>query len=159
MIHHHRISFAILIGIAGLATLPLAEAQQPDPDSPRYKAVVALSDFLTSEGDEPLKQFIDDRVSPSLVDSMGRDRLTSDLAKLRADFTGAQFPERGQRGRTVLTSDFPTTSRSRLNLSLIRRIALCVSDRSVAKTLPSLHPPLRNHRKKAWPRWSNWMKN
>ena len=78
----------VVVGMAVFMHLP-AGAQQPDPDSPRYKAVVALSDFLISKGDETLKEFVDDRVSPTLLDAIGRKSLTTALDELRSNFSGA----------------------------------------------------------------------
>ncbi len=43
MIHRCRI-LIIIAGMVGSLNLPIASAQQPDPNSPRYKGVVALSD-------------------------------------------------------------------------------------------------------------------
>ncbi len=82
---------AIVVGMVLVTHLPNAVAQQPNPDSPRYKAVVALSDFLTSTGDEALRRFVDDRVSPALIDSIGRDHLVIALDELRSNFSGAQM--------------------------------------------------------------------
>lgn len=82
---------AVLVGMALLSHLPIAGAQQPDPDSPRYKAVVALSDFLIGSGDDALKDFLDHRVSPTLLASIGRESLASALDELRADFSGARL--------------------------------------------------------------------
>ena len=90
MIDRCQIRIAVVV-MAVLANLPIAAAQSPDPDSPRYKAVVALSDFLISRGDEALKQFIDVRVSPALLGSIGRDSLASALDELRSGFSGAQM--------------------------------------------------------------------
>ena len=62
----------LIVVMAVLTNVSVAAAQQPNPDSPRYKAVVALSDFLTSTGDEALKRFVGDRVYVQLsVDGLG----------------------------------------------------------------------------------------
>ena len=89
MIHRCRI-VVVVVGIAGSAIMPLAGAQHPDPNSPRYKGVVALSEFLTSKGDVALKEFVADRVSRQLRDSMNHERLTDALDQLRSGFTGAR---------------------------------------------------------------------
>ena len=89
MIHRWRIAI-VAVGIAGSAIMPLARAQHPDPNSPRYKGVVALSEFLTSKGDVALKEFVADRVSRQLRDSMNHERLTDALDQLRSGFTGAR---------------------------------------------------------------------
>ena len=81
----------LLLALLGSSLAGLAHRQSPDPDSPRYKAVVALSDFLTNEGDQALKEFLDDRVSPTLLGSIGRESLASALDELRSDFSGAQL--------------------------------------------------------------------
>ncbi|MFB3111815.1 MAG: serine hydrolase domain-containing protein, partial [Gemmatimonadales bacterium] len=90
MIDRCQIRIAVVV-MAVLANLPIAAAHSPDPDSPRYKAVVALSDFLISTGDKALKDFVDERVSPTLLGSIGRDRLVSALDELRSGFSGAQM--------------------------------------------------------------------
>ena len=90
MIRRFRISITV-VGIAASAILPVAEAQQPDPKSPRWKGVVALSDFLTSQGDEALSQFVEHRVSRQLRDSIGRERLASVLNQLRSDFSDSEL--------------------------------------------------------------------
>ena len=90
MIHRCRILMAIA-GMVGSSNLPIADAQQPDPNSPRYKGVVALSDFLIGKGDEALKQFVNNRISPALSDSIGQERLASVLSQLRSDFTGSEL--------------------------------------------------------------------
>ena len=84
-----RIAVAF-VGTAIAALLPAADAQQPDPNSPRYKGVVALSDFLTSEGEGALKVFVDEKVSKKLLSSEGRERVSTELDQLRSTFAGAR---------------------------------------------------------------------
>ena len=46
--------------------------------------------MLASQGDEALKQFVDEKVSKKLLNSMGQERLWSELNQLRSKFAGAQ---------------------------------------------------------------------
>ncbi len=55
MIHYYRIAL-VLSAIGGWMSLSVAHAQQPDPNSPRYKGVIALRGFLASEGEDALKK-------------------------------------------------------------------------------------------------------
>jgi CubicO group peptidase (beta-lactamase class C family) len=80
----------LVVGIVASVILPNADAQRPDPNSPRYKGVIALSDFLASNGEEALRQFVNEKVSKELLSSMGQERLSSELTRLRSKFAGAR---------------------------------------------------------------------
>ena len=82
--------FCVLIFAATLSPGP-ALAQQPDPQSPRFKGMVALRDLLESNGDAALEAFITDRVAPSLRERYGDEHLHELLGDLRADFDKARF--------------------------------------------------------------------
>ena len=72
----------VLLCLTGFEPAP---AQQPDPDSPRYKGVVGLRGLLESSGDAALQAFLKDRIAPSLRDKYGNKQLKQMLADLRAD--------------------------------------------------------------------------
>lgn len=97
-----RAVFVTLLTI--LFALPAAAAQQqPDPDSPRYKGVVALDELISSEGDEAIAEFIENRIAASVRESMGDAKLAETLTAIRAEFAGAQV--RGGRPISPLSAE------------------------------------------------------
>jgi CubicO group peptidase (beta-lactamase class C family) len=84
----------LLLGVVGLCactSLRTARAQSPDPNSPRWKGVVALSEFLASKGSETLQEFVEEKVSPALRKDLGPKQLTESLEELRSGFQGAKL--------------------------------------------------------------------
>ena len=84
----------LLLGVVGLCactSLRTARAQSPDPNSRRWKGVVALSEFLASKGSESLQEFVQEKVSPALRKDLGRKQLTESLEELRSGFQGAKL--------------------------------------------------------------------
>ncbi|HSR52375.1 MAG TPA: serine hydrolase domain-containing protein, partial [Acidobacteriota bacterium] len=78
-----------------MITWPALGQRSPDPDSPRYKAALALDAMLSSEGGHSLSDFVDHQVSPLMVNREGRGELLSRLSELRRRF--AQMGLRGAR--------------------------------------------------------------
>ena len=76
-----------------------APAQQPDPNSPRYKGVMALQRLIESTGDAPLKTFLDERVAPKLRSAHTDQELLRMIRQVRSDFADAS----GQGARPVHT--------------------------------------------------------
>ncbi|MCZ6766063.1 MAG: hypothetical protein O7D32_03940, partial [bacterium] len=85
-----RMILIVVSGMIASLNLSTVQAQRPDPNSPRYKGVVALSDFLGSDGQEALKQFVNEKVSKELLGSLGQDRVSSELNELRSKFAGVR---------------------------------------------------------------------
>ena len=94
----HRTSRAtLMVAIAVALASPVLAQQRPDPNSPRYKGVVALDEFIQSEGDEAIQAFIENRIAASVRASMDDEQLAETLAAIRAEVHGAQM----QGGRPV----------------------------------------------------------
>lgn len=96
-----RTAFRVLLVACALG-ITLARAapsealqQRPDPNSPRYKGLVALGEFFNSEGDASLQAFLDERVAASVRESAGDEALLETLAAMRAEMAGAN--QRGAR--------------------------------------------------------------
>ncbi len=119
MIHYYRIAL-VLSAVGGWMSLSVVQAQQPDPNSPRFKGVVALSDFLTSQGDGALDQFVERRVSRQLRDSIGQERLASALDQLRAGFGGARQSGASPEGPFAAYIEFLI-----LCLTPVRKFGIC----------------------------------
>ncbi len=83
-----RIGLLVCVMI-GVTAIEPAGAQQPDPDSPRYKGVVGLRGLLESSGDAALAAFINDKIAPSLRKQYDDKQLKQMLAQLRQDLGGA----------------------------------------------------------------------
>ncbi|NKB87001.1 MAG: hypothetical protein GKS06_02100 [Acidobacteria bacterium] len=93
-------------------TSVVSAQQRPDPESPRFKGVVALQTFFGSEGDEALQTFVDDHVATTMRDELG-DELLNHLATLRETFAGQE--SRGARptgplGATMMYPDNKSVS-------------------------------------------------
>ena len=73
MKHLPRALLAVAVTVA--LTLPAIAQQRPDPDSPRYKGVVALGELIESEGDEAIAEFIEERIAASVRESMDDEEL------------------------------------------------------------------------------------
>lgn len=86
-----RYSHMVLIVLAMALAAEFAVAQQPDPDSPRWKGVVALRDFLSSSGDEALPHFVHTKVSAVLRDRHGVESLSDSLERLRTEYAGSEM--------------------------------------------------------------------
>lgn len=80
---------ALILSLAVAFTMPTLAQQQADPDSPRYKGVVALNEFMQSDGDEAIAVFIETRIAGSVRESMDDEMLAETLAAMRAEATGA----------------------------------------------------------------------
>ena len=83
-----RIALVVSVLVC-LAAIEPAGAQQPDPDSPRYKGVVGLRGLLESSGDAALGAFINDKIAPSLRKQYDDKQLKQMLAELRQDLAKA----------------------------------------------------------------------
>lgn len=100
----HRSCYRLLVILAILAAaLPLAAQQQPDPDSPRYKGVVALDGFLTADDAPSIDEFAAARIATSVRESMGDEPLAAALEGLRAATAGAEL--RGARPIAELAAE------------------------------------------------------
>lgn len=87
-----RMSRALIaIALIGLFALPVLAQQQPDPNSPRYKGVMALVEFLGSDGQDAVTVFIETRVATSVRLAMGDTALAAALTAMRAEAGGAQM--------------------------------------------------------------------
>jgi len=89
MKHLPRALLAVAVTVA--LTLPAIAQQRPDPDSPRYKGVVALGELIESEGDEAIAEFIEERIAASVRESMDDEELAETLAAIRAEAAGAEI--------------------------------------------------------------------
>ena len=88
-----RIRLAVVLAstllLALLAAPAVAEAQQrPDPESPRYKGLVLLTEFLASNGDEALTAFLQDHVAPAVQEEMTEKELLAKLDEMRKAVAG-----------------------------------------------------------------------
>ena len=81
------VGLVLVIGSAGLGH----GQQQPDPNSPRFLAVTALTEFIQSTGEEPIHQFIAEKMSPSVTAEVSESDLADMLRAVRSDFSGATF--------------------------------------------------------------------
>lgn len=95
-----------------------AEAQQrregqPDPDSPRYKGVLALQEFFADESDAAVQTFFDEKIAASYREEAGDEALLEMLGKLHNEFAGLEY--RGARpvGALSATIMFDTDMGSR----------------------------------------------
>ena len=84
------LSGAVLAMLLAAAT-PLRAQRSPDPDSPRWKGVVALRDFLGSRGAEAVDEFLRDKIAPSLRKQYGDEVLREELRQLRDDLSGTEL--------------------------------------------------------------------
>ncbi len=62
----------------------------PDPESPRYKGLVALSQFMRTTGEEDIESFISELVSRDLRSQHDAADLRRLLAGLREEFSGIE---------------------------------------------------------------------
>ena len=75
--------------LALLLAPAVAEAQQqPDPESPRYKGLVLLTEFLASTGDEALTAFLQNHIAPAVQEEMTAKELLAKLDDLRKAVAG-----------------------------------------------------------------------
>ena len=81
-------------------------AQSPDPESPRYKGVMALQEFLSSEGDEALTAFADDRIATAWREEIGDEHMFMMLTGLREEFAGLESRGARPTGRLAVTLMF-----------------------------------------------------
>ena len=87
----HRLSRAVLAAVlTALVTLPALAQQRPDPESPRYKGMVALGELIGSEGDDAIAEFIEARIAASVRESVGDEELADTLAAIRAEAAGGE---------------------------------------------------------------------
>jgi CubicO group peptidase (beta-lactamase class C family) len=75
--------------VAGSAAVPAQ--QSPDPDSPRWKGVMALQEFFRSEGDKELDRFLKKKIAPELRAKYKGDSLRDELRRLRSDLSGMEL--------------------------------------------------------------------
>jgi len=68
---------------------------QPDPDSPRYKGVVALREFFADESDAAVQTFFDEKIAASYREEAGDEALLEMLHGLHDEF--AALESRGAR--------------------------------------------------------------
>ncbi len=84
-----RAALAVLITVS---LVPVALAQrEADPNSPRFKAVMALQEMIESEGDEPLRVFIKEKMAPVITDAHPEEDLMEMLRTIRKDFSVSPF--------------------------------------------------------------------
>jgi len=95
-----------------------AEAQQrrggqPDPDSPRYKGVVAIQEFLADESDGAVQTFFDEKIAVGYREEAGDEAILEMLRALHDEFAGME--SRGARpvGALSATIMFDTDLGSR----------------------------------------------
>jgi hypothetical protein len=88
---HQRSRALLAFVLTVLVTLPAVAQQRPDPDSPRYKGVVALGEFIDTEGDEAIAEFIENRIAVSVRESMDEAELAEVLAAIRAEAAGGEI--------------------------------------------------------------------
>jgi hypothetical protein len=82
---------ALVTAIVVTAALPALAQQQADPNSPRYKGVVALQGLIESEGDQAILDFIETRIAASVRESMSDEQLVETLTAMRAEAAGAEM--------------------------------------------------------------------
>lgn len=80
---------ALATVLVALATLTVA--QSPDPDSPRWKGVMALQAFFETSSDKELGRFLKKKIAPALHKKYKGDALREELRRLRADLSGMEF--------------------------------------------------------------------
>ena len=90
-----------------------AEAQQqrsgqPDPDSPRYKGVLALGEFFADGSDDAVQTFFDEKIAASYREEAGDEAVLEMLRGLHDEFAGRE--SRGARPVGPLSASimFPT---------------------------------------------------
>ncbi len=94
----HRLSRTVpAVALILAFALPALAQQRPDPDSPRYKGVVAIEEFINTEGDEAIASFIEARIAASVREATGDEKLAETLAAIRAEAAGAEV----QGGRPI----------------------------------------------------------
>ena len=88
-------ALALLLSLAAPA-----QAQEPDVDSPRYRAIFEINDLLSGQDEDDIGRFLEERLAPALAER--RDELAYELIVARdnsAQLMGAT-PE-GQHGARV----------------------------------------------------------
>ena len=80
---------ALAAVLVALATLTVA--QSPDPDSPRWKGVMALKAFFETSSDKELDRFLKKKIAPALHKKYKGDALREELRRMRADLSGMEF--------------------------------------------------------------------
>ena len=74
---------------AAFAFTMAAFAQQPDPNSPRYKGVMAIEAFLKTTTDDALRSFAQEKSAPEFRGKMSEQQVLASLRTLREAFRGA----------------------------------------------------------------------
>ncbi len=80
-------AIAVAIGWIG----GFAQRATPDPASPRFQGVEAIRSLLASRGEDTVRTFIEERVSPALRDAMSPEDLAAALGGLREEFAGLRM--------------------------------------------------------------------
>ena len=88
-----------------LLAIPLA-AQSPDPNSPRWKGVVALQELFESSGAAALQTFLEEKVSPALREKLGDEALIRELRRLRQDLAGMELKGARPEGTYSVHAEF-----------------------------------------------------
>ena len=86
MIKRRKHSLYAVVAVTCTAT---AFAQHPDPNSPRYKGVIAIEAFLQTTTDEALRSFAEKKLSPEFRGQMSEQEVIDTLRTLREAFRGA----------------------------------------------------------------------
>ena len=118
MIPTRRIATAVATLLVCTFVAFNAEAQQrrggqPDPDSPRYKGVLALQEFFADESDAAVQTFFDEKIAASYRAEAGDEAVLEMLRGLHDEFAGME--SRGARpvGPLSATIMFDTDMGSR----------------------------------------------
>lgn len=83
-----RLAATVAAVVCCLLAFDATAQQRPDPESPRYKGVLALEAFVASEGDEALAAFADDHIAVAWREELGDEHLFMMLTGLRDEFAG-----------------------------------------------------------------------
>jgi len=94
--HRFNRSALALVAVASCIVALSATAQQsPNPDSPRYKGVVAIQEFLADESADAAQTFLDEKIAVSYREEAGDEAVLEMLRRLHEEF--ASLSSRGPR--------------------------------------------------------------
>ncbi len=111
--HRFNRSIIALVALVGTTAALSASAQQPDPDSPRYKGVLALQEFFADKSEDAVQTFFDEKIAASYGEEAGAEAVLEILRGLHDEFAGLE--PRGARpvGALSATITFDTDMGSR----------------------------------------------
>ncbi|MGI9516653.1 MAG: serine hydrolase [Pirellulaceae bacterium] len=104
-----RLAFAMFLTVVLVCSAGLV-AQQPDPESPRYKAAMAAQAFLT--GDSPAEEFAETHLASSLTAAETKATSIERLDEIRASLASSQLTAISPLGEFAVSMKFENSDGS-----------------------------------------------